>query len=179
MEQYRKSPRAAFLDYNAGDFFVTICTKNKECFFGEIRNGEMFLSKLGQFVKNQLEAAGKVCHYVEVPVYVVMPNHIHLYVCISTSGIGLDSEAICQRAPDPAFRAESTCSRSVPLLSRYINSLKGVVTKFARVNNIEFSWQSRYHDHCIRNQSEANGISEYILNNVIRWDKDCFNPKLS
>lgn len=35
----RKSPRADFHDYSGGDYFITICTKNKSHYFGEITNG--------------------------------------------------------------------------------------------------------------------------------------------
>lgn len=61
-----------------------------------------------------------------------------------------------------------------PPLSRYISSLKGVVTKYARSRNIEFDWQSRYYDHYVRGNFDGNNISEYILNNVAKWESDCF-----
>lgn len=32
----RKSPRANFHDYSGGDYFVTICTRDKEHYFGQI-----------------------------------------------------------------------------------------------------------------------------------------------
>ena len=40
---------------------------------------------------------------------------------------------------------------------------------------IQFGWQSRFHDHIIRNQEELQKISEYILNNVYKWNEDCYN----
>lgn len=41
--------------------------------------------------------------------------------------------------------------------------LKRAVTMFAmRNNNIEFGWQSRFHDHVIRNASDSNKINDYI-----------------
>lgn len=178
MEQYRKSPRASFLDYNAGDYFtgdyfIAICTYGKEHFFGEIRDGEMFFSEVGRFLDNQLKSAAEICDYVDIPLYVVMPNHVHLIACICREPISENEYG--QRAPNPAFRAEALAPRQVPILSRYVNSLKGAVTKFAKSNNIEFKCQPRYHDHCIRNQREANYISEYIQSNVACWRKDCFN----
>lgn len=41
MTQYRKTPRAQFLDYDEGDYFITICTHDRKHYFGEIYNGEM------------------------------------------------------------------------------------------------------------------------------------------
>lgn len=36
MDQYRKSPRANFLDYDGGDYLITICTTQKIHYFGEV-----------------------------------------------------------------------------------------------------------------------------------------------
>lgn len=46
---------------------------------------------------------------------------------------------------------------------------------FARRNGIVFEWQHRYHDHIIRGVTDGNKIADYIENNIIRWDTDCFN----
>lgn len=48
---------------------------------------------------------------------------------------------------------------------------------YARRNNIDFGWQSRYHDHIIRGAHDGNRIADYIKNNVARWGADCFNHK--
>jgi len=63
-------------------------------------------------------------------------------------------------------------------LSVVIRQIKQSVTRFAKQNNIEFYWQSSFHDHIIRNQKEMDLISEYIENNVRKWEEDCFyiNP---
>lgn len=40
-------------DYSSiGIYFVTICSHNKEHYFGKIDNGEMQFSAIGQIVKN-------------------------------------------------------------------------------------------------------------------------------
>lgn len=46
-KKYRiPSSRLPQRDYTSGDYFITICTKNKECFFWEIISGEMQLNEL-------------------------------------------------------------------------------------------------------------------------------------
>jgi hypothetical protein len=41
-------------DYtNDGYYYVTICTKNNKCYFGKIRNGRMYLNKLGKIVQEE------------------------------------------------------------------------------------------------------------------------------
>lgn len=176
MEQYRKKTRASFLDYNGGDYFVTICTKNRAHYFGKIQTGQMFLSEIGEFTKLQLNSASEHCENIRILLSVVMPNHIHAIVNLTNDAgsLPMNEGNIMQRSPNPALRADPTCQRHVPTLSRYISSLKGAVTKFAKSNNLDFRWQKGYFDHCIRGHQDGNRIAEYIENNVARWHDDCF-----
>ena len=62
-------------------------------------------------------------------------------------------------------------------LSHIIGQYKGAVTKYANEHDVTFAWQSRYHDHIIRNQSEMNRIADYIQNNPMKWELDRFYKK--
>lgn len=126
MEQYRKKTRASFLDYNGGDYFVTICTKNRAHYFGKIQTGQMFLSEIGEFTKLQLNSASEHCENIRILLSVVMPNHIHAIVNLTNDAgsLPMNEGNIMQRSPNPALRADPTCQRHVPTLSRYISSLK-------------------------------------------------------
>lgn len=172
MEQYRKTPRARFLDYDSGEYFITICTKDRKHYFGEIEGSIMKYSVIGSFVNEQLGKCSELCPSISIPVYVVMPNHIHFIVVLPEEAASNGYE---QRTPNAALRANPTCQRHVPTLSKYISSLKGAVTKHAKSLGIEFGWQSRYYDHLIRNGRDGNRIGEYIINNVAKWQEDCFN----
>jgi REP element-mobilizing transposase RayT len=57
-------------------------------------------------------------------------------------------------------------------LSVVIRMFKSSVTGFAKANSIPFGWQTRFHDHIIRNNEELNGIAQYIENNVAKWILD-------
>ena len=156
----RKSPRCDFHNYSGGDYFVTICTRDKEHFFGKIENGKMIFSEIGQVAYDRLATLSQHYEYLEVPVFVVMPNHIHAILCIN----GEDYNSVI-----PSQRTA---------LSVIVGGYKQSVTSYARRNNIEFTWQNRYHDHIIRGTNDGNLIAEYIENNIIRWESDCFYPKL-
>lgn len=172
-EQYRKSPRANWINYEGGDFFITICTKDKEHFFGHIADGIMNLSSIGEIVDFELRHPHIHHPHIEIPLYVIMPNHIHaIIVC---RDIACDVCPNEQRNPNPALRSNPNVARHVPSLSRYIGSFKAAVSREAHKINPNFSWQSRYHDHLIRGTREGNKIADYIENNVARWDSDCFN----
>lgn len=96
--------------------------------------------------------------YVEIPLFIIMPNHVHAVIVIR------------ERTDAPG------CIPTVRTASGVvIGGYKQVVTRYARHNNIEFGWQSRYHDHIIRGVTDGNKIIDYIENNVNRWDTDCFN----
>ena len=59
-------------------------------------------------------------------------------------------------------------------LSSIIRGYKSAVTTFAKKNNIEFEWQSRFHDHIIQSMDDYHRISKYILNNPSKWLNDKF-----
>jgi len=62
-------------------------------------------------------------------------------------------------------------------LSTIIRSYKSVVTKNARYIHADFAWQSRFHDHIIRDDKSFHNIATYIRNNPINWQKDEIFPK--
>ncbi|MDE5786371.1 MAG: transposase, partial [Duncaniella sp.] len=70
--------RAKWHDYNEGMFFVTICTKDKQHLFGEIKEGLFYPTPLGLLVDKQIENIGDRHDNVQIFNYVVMPNHIHM-----------------------------------------------------------------------------------------------------
>lgn len=155
----RKSPRADFHDYSGGDYFITICTRDKIHFFGEISNGEMIYSNIGKYCTTQIKQLNLHYPYIEVPMFVVMPNHLHAIICVKPDN----------RTHEPCVPTQRT------VLSVVIGGLKRAVTMYARRNGMNFGWQPRYHDHIIRGARDGNNIAEYIENNVARWANDCFN----
>lgn len=96
----------------------------------------MRLSKIGKFTEEQLLRCNEIYPDISIPIFVVMPNHIHFIASISESKI---CNGYQQRTPNPALRANSTCQRHVPTLSKYISSLKGSVTKFAKSLGLNFA----------------------------------------
>lgn len=156
----RKNIRAEFHDYCGGEYFVTICTRDKEHYFGHIKDNRMIMTPIGRYANDSLENLETHFHYVSVRQFVVMPNHIHAIISI---------------------KGDEAAQKSMPQtrtpLGVVVGGFKQEVTMYARRNNIEFAWQTRYHDHIIRNSKDGNKIAEYIENNVSRWDADCYNGK--
>jgi len=59
-------------------------------------------------------------------------------------------------------------------LSSIIRGYKSAITTYARKNGIEFNWQPGFHEHIVRSEEDLNRITEYIINNPIKWEEDQF-----
>lgn len=80
---HRRSIRLKRYDYSrAGAYFVTVCTQNRECVFGEIIDGEMALNDIGKIVADEWMKTGAIRNEIELDKWVVMPNHFHGIVMI-------------------------------------------------------------------------------------------------
>ncbi|MCL2841998.1 MAG: transposase [Oscillospiraceae bacterium] len=157
----RKRIRLDEYDYsNAGAYFVTICTKDKHEFLGEIvgdvplRVPQCILSHHGLAVDAQIQSISRVYPDVLIDNYVIMPNHIHMIVTMESG----------------TRRGTSPTKVTIPQI---VQSLKSMITK-----RFGFSiWQRSYHDHIIRNEEEYKRISQYIDENPLRWTEDCYYTK--
>lgn len=81
----RKYPRANFLDYSGGCFFVTICIKDKKNLLGKIEEGVMHYSTIGEYADKCISEIPDHYPDAEILIHTVMPNHIHAIV---RNGIG-------------------------------------------------------------------------------------------
>ncbi len=149
----RKSPRLPGYDYAAaGMYFVTICTHQRQHLFGAVHDGEMVLSAAGEIAHRELF---RIPDYwrgrVTVDCGVVMPNHVHVILAIAT--------------PDAVT------------LGKIVNGYKGGTTRHIRQANEnaeQIVWQSRYHDHIIRDEAGLNQIRQYVTQNPALWQQDTF-----
>lgn len=82
--KYRiKSIRLKYWDYSSnGIYYITICTRDRECFLGNIINGKMQLSKIGQIISNEWIKTEQMRTYVQLDKFIVMPNHLHGIIII-------------------------------------------------------------------------------------------------
>ena len=89
--KYRvESARLKGWDYSSnGGYYITICVNNRESVFGEVTNGEMILSDLGNIAGNCWREIPHHFPFVKLDEYVVMPDHVHGIIFIDnpvTSG---------------------------------------------------------------------------------------------
>ena len=74
-------------DYTSeGYYFVTICTKDRVCYFGNVIDQEMYLSEIGKIAEAEWLKTETIRKNVKLDEFVVMPNHVHGIVCIGDNG---------------------------------------------------------------------------------------------
>jgi putative transposase len=191
------SARLQTWDYaNNGAYFITICTKNREHYFGKIENNEMQLSEIGKLAeKFWLEILNQF-EYIELGNFVIMPNHVHGILIINnmveTRFIATNITDNPQKlnASKPIDKIQEKDTQSInsktggitgnknPMfhdnISRIIRWYKGRCSFEIRKLNPNFEWQSLFHDHIVQNSNSFDKIQNYIEENPSNWEKDKF-----
>ncbi|HIJ88666.1 MAG TPA: hypothetical protein HPP97_13470 [Desulfuromonadales bacterium] len=184
---HRHSIRLLNYDYaQAGAYFVTVCTWQRGCLFGEIVNGEMVLNEFGRVVDTVYCRLIEHFTNINLDEYSIMPNHFHAIILIQDNvGAKQDSPAL------PAFdhrgtRAKHDNTVLSPLhgtmpgsIGSIIQNFKSVTTR--KINQIRTNpgcpvWQRNYYERVIRNEHELTRAREYIVNNPLKWELDRENP---
>ena len=174
--KYRiSSARLAGYDYrNSGFYYVTICTKNKIHYFGEIvetlHATSLQPTIIGEIANQFWIEIPEHFLFAELDEYEIMPNHIHGIISIDKPDE--KNTAMSLHASSLQINKMSDISPKKGSLSSVIRSFKSAVTKFCNDNNTEFFWQPRLHDHIIRNEKELNNIRQYIIDNPKNWKDD-------
>jgi len=167
--KYRiESTRLSGWDYtSAGWYFVTICTRNSVCSFGDIIDGNMYLSPIGEIVAEEWQKTPHIRPNVMLDEWVTMPNHLHGIIVIAP--VETARWAVSTTRTPPRLKAGS--------LGAIIGQIKSVCTKrIWAAGYTGFAWQTRFYDHIIRNETSLNRIRRYIVNNPAKWEEDKYNP---
>ncbi len=151
----RKHPRLKEFDYGSnGAYFVTMCTDNRRNILSRIAVGRddlipprIELSPIGAVVDKYIRGIESAYENVSVDKYVIMPNHIHILICIQNNG-GMRS--------------------SRPTVPTIIRSFKTMVTR-----EIGYSiFQTSFYDHIIRDEHDYLTRWQYIDENPAKWAQD-------
>ncbi|GAA0890649.1 transposase [Fulvivirga kasyanovii] len=163
-------------------YFVTICTKNRTHWFGRIvktkdlNSQQMQLSEMGQIANRCWLEIPEHFPFVKLGNHVVMPNHVHGIIIIDKpdmDSVGAQNFAPLQN-PYTITTPKNKFGPQSQNLASIVRGFKIGVTKNSRLINQNFAWQSRYHDHIIRNQRSFDNISQYIIDNPLKWKEDRF-----
>ena len=152
-------------------YFVTICTKNRDCFFGNIDNGVMVLSELGGIVKNEWIKTFQLRPDMNLQMgeFVIMPNHFHTIILIGENEYNNKcrdaTHCVSANTNNVNIKHENKFGPQSKNLASIIRGFKSSVTINARKIHADFAWQTRFHEHIVRNNESFYKISNYIINN--------------
>lgn len=177
------SARLQLWDYGRNAmYFVTICTKNRDCFFGNIDNGVMVLSELGGIVKNEWIKTFQLRPDMNLQMgeFVIMPNHFHAIITIDENEYNNKCRdamhCVSKDTNNVTIKHENKFGPQSKNLASIIRGFKSSVTINARKIHADFAWQTRFHEHIVRNNESFYKISNYIINNTLQWENDMFYP---
>ena len=234
MRRERKQIRLRNFDYSSeGAYFITICTKNREHYFGEIEvsgtrhvvsqlavsqpdvsqpvatellvsgldsdpKSEVVLSEIGKKTYDYLNEISEHFQNAYLDEFIIMPNHLHLILILdkSKSGEGtrhvVSQNVVSQNVVSQNVVSQPPSKKGEPISKRFnefsnpipgsvsviIQQLKSSVKRWCNKNSFnDFQWQSRFHEHIIRDNESFERIKNYIINNPSNWKEDKWNQK--
>ena len=192
---HRHSIRLKGYDYSeSGAYFVTICTQDRECLFGDVLDGEMRLNDVGQVVKQWWNDIPVRFSHVELDEFVVMPNHFHGIIVFCndncrgevSSPIPLTIPSSVTVLPIPEIKQGGHLSEggdTPPLQRRGLGQIIAYF-KYQSAKQINLRrdtpahpiWQRNYYERIIRSEEEINHSRNYIIENPLKWGNDEDNP---
>ena len=175
----RHSIRLKGYDYSqSGAYFVTICAHNRQCLFGAVEDGDMYLNGAGEMVQTVWNEIPRYYAGVEPGAFVIMPDHVHAIVVLSG----------CCGCDGPAQGVDGQPQGVAPTGSGMASlSLGDVVHRFKTMTTRCYAdgvtkngwarfegrlWQRNYWEHIVRTEQELTRIGEYIRNNPSNWQSD-------
>ena len=181
------------------EYFITICTAGHKNYFGKIKDKIMELSKIGIIAEKYWLEIPRHFPFVELNDFVIMPNHVHGILIINKNKHNVETQNLASKNMSTENTAQKETQNLASLqntnpshhftylpnnktqnkfgsqsrnLSSIIRGFKIGITKYAKVNGLDFAWQPRYYDRIIRDEKELIKIRNYIVSNPENWHKD-------
>ena len=180
---HRESIRLKDYDYSKeGMYFITICTQNRECLFGDIVDKpvganlcvrpdldiqpdvDMILNKAGLMIEKWIKELPNKYINIKCNEYIIMPNHFH---CIIEIFYNNEGEHIGSPLHEIIkwFKTMTT--------NEYIRMVKN-----NELPNFEKRiWQRNYYENIIRNEEIHQKVVDYIKINPLKWQDDKYYVK--
>ena len=191
-KHHRKSIRLQGYDYSqAGAYYVTIVTYQRDCLFGEIVDGEMHINAYGEIVQKWWDEIPIHFPNVELGAFVIMPNHVHGIIFITTERRG---EVLSPRDnPNDNNLDENVDGTNQqggdasqpPLRKRTLGQIVAYfkyqstkeMNRIETENAITKFWQKNYYEHIIRDEKDLQNTTDFIEAIPSLWDEDVNNPR--
>ena len=166
---------------SSGEYFVTICTKGRECVLDD--------PVVMGIILDVWHALPGWFPTIELDAFVIMPNHAHLIVwLLSPDDVGAtlavaQDRAGARPAPTEWVIPKPAAVNMAPSLGDVMGAFKSLVFT-VYLDWIEMHdparhakfWQRNYYEHVIRHDAELAAIRRYIQDNPLHWIEDRDNP---
>jgi REP element-mobilizing transposase RayT len=170
--RHRKQNRLKNFNYSSsGYYFITICTKNKQEYFGDIIDNKMISNKYGINARYCWFEIPKHFPNIELDEFQIMPNHIHGIIIIKNSN-WITTNLSVGNAYMRSLQNNHWQYRTKMLLSKIIHEYKSAISRFIRKYDSSFKWQKSFYDHIIRNEYSLYRIRQYIKGNPKNWEDE-------
>ena len=174
----RRTVRLREYDYSwPGWYYVTFCTHDRECWFGQIIGNGFCLTSLGELAGRYWREIPSHHPTTEMDTFVVMPNHLHgIIILTDTEPPNRRDVQLNVPTANINYSKISPQQRSLAVIVR---TYKAAVTTWGRAHGYaKFRWQQRFYDHVIRTEQDLHRLRHYIANNPMRWALDEENPAI-
>ena len=153
---HRRSIRLKSFDYRSEKaYFVTLCVQDRECLLGEIVNGVMNLSEVGEAVSVIWHDLPHRFPFLQLDTFCIMPNHLHAILLFQSPE---GSTALPDKTLGEVLRA--------------FKSLSGIQGNRLLDRSGRPFWQRNYYERVLRNEHEHTTTQRYILDNPLNWETD-------
>ena len=156
-------------------------TQGRECNLGKIIDGKMVFSDFGEIVKNELIKSFEIRAELFLDTFIIMPNHIHAIIILKQQNDKIvETHGRAFQQPQSFIRKPKSISSFIGCFKSAVNSkiddyIDNNNLNIMKYNRNNHFFQPNYHDHIIRNENEYNRISQYIIDNPIKWQNDKLN----
>ncbi len=171
----RRSVRLKEYDYSLeGSYFVTVCTHDRKCLFGEVVGGKVELNQTGNIILEELTNLPIKYECIKLDTYIIMPNHVHLIITVGAGSSrpngGHDNRIIIGRENLAPTRGIKNITLGMIVgYFKYQATVKSNLLNDMGINKI---WQRNYYEHIVGDEGDLSRIQEYIQNNPINWEQD-------
>ena len=190
----RRSLRLKGHDYSqAGLYFVTICTHQRQCLFNKTSKDPARQNPAWLMIKSSWAELPARFSFIGLDDFVVMPNHLHGLLQVISEGKQEEKE---QEEKEREGRTQGSplqaqVTQHVHPVGTKAGSLGRVIQAFKSLTTYQYTtgvksdgwlafdgkiWQRDYHDHIVRNEAALASIRHYIATNPCEWEQDDENP---
>lgn len=139
--------------------FITILTKHRKNYFGEIRSGKMHLTSAGIIANILWDIIGNCRPNLIKDEFVIMPDHMHGILMVDKT----------QDVNTYLDRDHEKYNRHEIYIKNIIKSYKSTVKKYTNRFELDFTWQDSCHHRYIQSTSSLFSTRQYVKNNITAW----------